>query len=224
MFECVVFSSSILDWKVRIPFCVDVCRKAGDGGRCHLCLAGCGSGGEKPVAQRATEARAADGNYIASAEHLIDDEENSGGCPRAPMACQLGDLDNDGHPISSLFMKTAITFAWRSARKTRETVPPALAEGDEAGAAEECRTRRSQRRWFSRRRDRLRKRPPAASAEPGRNGARFSWERTTPEVTKNCAAPGFACSSPIRTAMVAPRLSRRIKVRQKDTIRTRTAP
>ena len=50
------------------------------------------------VAETPTRARCADGSYISWNEHLIDDENLSGGVPlRGADGCAVADLDADGH-------------------------------------------------------------------------------------------------------------------------------
>ena len=104
---------------------------------------GCDQGNPPPehptVAETPTSARTPDGQYISWKEHLIDDEQLSGGVVlRGGDGLQMADLDRDGHfDIVSVHEDNHhIRLAFGSDDPDRWELVT-LAEGDEAKAAED---------------------------------------------------------------------------------------
>ncbi len=92
------------------------------------------------VADTPTTARTPQGQFISWREHLIDDQQLSGGVPlRGGDGLQLADFDKDGHPdILSVHEDSHhIRLAFGSANPDRWTIAT-LAEGKQATAAEDA--------------------------------------------------------------------------------------
>lgn len=92
-----------------------------------------------PVAEMSTRAMSADGHYISWVEHLIDDEQLSGGVVlRGADGLKMADLDLDGHlDIVSVHEDNHhVRIAFGSADPDSWELVT-LAEGDEARAAED---------------------------------------------------------------------------------------
>lgn len=101
-------------------------------------LAGCRSA-PLSVAETPTRARTPDGLYISWKEHLIDDQQLSGGVPlRGGDGLQMADLDKDGHLdiVSVHEDSNHIRLAFGSEDPDRWELVT-LADGDDAGAAED---------------------------------------------------------------------------------------
>lgn len=97
--------------------------------------------GAKPtVAETPTRARTPQGDYIWWREHLIDDQQRSGGVPlRGGDGLQLADLDKDGHEdiVSVHEDSNHVRIAFGTGNPDRWDLVT-LAEGDEAKAAEDA--------------------------------------------------------------------------------------
>ena len=101
--------------------------------------AGCG-GASLIVADTLTSGRTPGGLYISWKEHLIDDEQSSGGIPiRGTDGLQVADFDRDGHAdiVSVSEDSSHIRLAFGSADPDRWELRT-LAEENEAGAAEDA--------------------------------------------------------------------------------------
>lgn len=150
-------------------------------------LVSCGSSGERTVAQRATTAQSPDGSYIAWAERLIDDEENAGGVPiRGADGLKMGDLDNDGHPdIVSVHEDSDHVRVAFGAQDPGEWFRLSLAEGDEAGAAEDVTLGDLNGDGFLDAVIACEEGHLLYLQNPGGKVRGFRWERVIPEATKN---------------------------------------
>jgi hypothetical protein len=92
------------------------------------------------VAETPTRARAKDGRYISWREHLIDDQQLSGGIKlRGADGLQMADFDKDGHMdiVSVHEDSNHIRLAFGSANPDKWELVT-LAEGQEAAAAEDA--------------------------------------------------------------------------------------
>ena len=105
-----------------------------------LCLGAACSNTPPTVADTPTRARAPDGTYISWKEHLIDDQQLSGGVKlRGADGLKMADFDKDGHlDIVSMHEDNRhIRLAFGSADPDRWELVT-LAEGEEAKAAEDA--------------------------------------------------------------------------------------
>jgi hypothetical protein len=150
-------------------------------------LVSCGSNGERPLARQATEAQSADGSYIAWAERLIDDEENAGGVPlRGADGLQVGDLDNDGHlDIVSVHEDSDHVRVAFGSENPGEWFRLSLAEGDEAGAAEDVTLGDLNGDGFLDAVIACEEGHLLYLQNPGGKVRGFRWERVIPDATKN---------------------------------------
>jgi hypothetical protein len=150
-------------------------------------LISCGSGGERTVARIATMATSADGSYIAWAERLIDDEENAGGVPiRGADGLKMGDLDNDGHlDIVSVHEDSDHVRVAFGAEDPGEWFRLSLAEGEEAGAAEDVALGDLNGDGFLDAVIACEEGHLLYLQNPGGKVRGFRWERVIPEATKD---------------------------------------
>jgi len=112
-----------------------------------LACAACQTASEAPapasarptVAETLTKARSADGLFIRWREHLIDDQQLGGSPIRGADGLQLADFDKDGHMdvVSVHEDSNHVRLAFGSANPDQWQLVT-LAEGDEAGAAEDA--------------------------------------------------------------------------------------
>ncbi|MEX2260491.1 MAG: VCBS repeat-containing protein [Bryobacteraceae bacterium] len=158
-----------------------------------LLLASCGNDiqtrSEEPqtVAATPTRARTPGGMYISWKEHLIDDQQLSGGIPlRGTDGLQMADFDKDGYMdvVSVHEDSSHVRIAFGTADPDRWELVT-LAEGDEAGAAEDAAVGDLNGDGF----------PDIIVAcelahliyfqNPGKSARTERWARTIPENTKN---------------------------------------
>jgi hypothetical protein len=156
-------------------------------------LAACGSSADRPVGRQATKAKSAGGDYIAWAEHLIDDEEHAGGVPlRGADGLQMGDLDNDDYPdIISVHEDSDHVRVAFGAKDPNDWFRLSLAEGFEAGLAEDAALGDLNRDGFldaviaCEEGHLLYLQNPGGAQNPGGTIRGFRWERVIPDPSRD---------------------------------------